>query len=214
MAEPAGDQPTSPLTVREARQRFFQMNGFGLDGGYDDEWAEAEFGPVVYRVPNIRSRARALRIHDLHHLATGYATDWRGEAEISAWELGSGWGRHPYAWIIALFGFMTGLLTQPRLTFAAFFRGRNSSNLYGRNDVVAELDRPLSALVKELHVPDGDSAPPPSAGDVVRLAATSAAALAFGVLSLPFVAFAVFLGEARRGLDPSGCPSSVLGTSG
>src|SRR4029079_2157900 len=111
-------------SVRTARTRFFASNGFPIDGGYDDAWADAQFGPVAYRVPNLPARSRALRIHDLHHLVTGYTTSWRGEAAISAWELGSGWGRHWYAWVIALFGFFTGLVAQPQATLAAFARGR------------------------------------------------------------------------------------------
>lgn len=183
------------VSVRAARSRFFASSGFPADGGYDDEWADAEFGPVVYRVPNLRARARALRIHDLHHLVTGYATSWRGEAEISAWELGSGWGRHWYAWIIALFGLFTGLITQPGATLAAFARGRRSANLYGRDDVEALLDRPLGELEQMIHAPSSVRA---GVLDLVSFAATALVALAFGAVAIPFVAAFVVAGEVRR----------------
>lgn len=200
------------LTVREARRRFFAKNGFGFDGGYDAPWVDAVFGPFAYRLPNLRARARALRIHDLHHLVTGYATDWRGEAEISAWELGSGWGRHPYAWMIAIFGVLTGLLAQPRATWAAFVRGRRSANLYPLRDVEPLLDRPLSDVVAALQVPPAGATPPVRFGDASAFAATSALALAFGVVAAPFVLGFVMLGETRRTLH-GGCPFQAAQTA-
>jgi hypothetical protein len=186
------------ITVRRARARFFAENGFEPDGGYEQEWADAQFGPFAYRVPNLRARAQALRVHDLHHLVTGYATSWRGEAAISAWELGSGWGRLPYAWVIALFGFFTGLIAQPLETFRAFVRGRGSANLYERGDVDTILDRPLDVLQHELHVPGNDRRA--SARDVVLFAATSMLAIAFGITAIVPVVLFVIAGETRRAL--------------
>lgn len=130
-------------TLEDARRRFFAQSGFAPDGGYDDAWAHAEFGPVPYSVPNPRMRAAALRVHDLHHPLTGYPADWRGEAKISAWELGSGGaGRYPYAWFIALFGLVTGLLGLPRATWRAFVAGRSASNLYADPQPMRWLSRP------------------------------------------------------------------------
>ena len=101
------------LSLRDARQRFFVSYGIGDDGDYDAPWQEAQFGPLRYRVPNGPWRARVLRRHDLHHLVTGYAADWRGESQISAWELGAGLGPFSYAWVIALWGLFVGLLLWP-----------------------------------------------------------------------------------------------------
>ena len=69
---------------RQARARFFRESGFAADGGYDEDWSDAEIGGLRYRVRNGPARRAALRLHDLHHVATGYGVDWRGEAEISA----------------------------------------------------------------------------------------------------------------------------------
>ena len=44
----------------------------------------------VAAFPNGAARVRAVRLHDLHHVATGYATSWVGEAEIGAWEREAG----------------------------------------------------------------------------------------------------------------------------
>lgn len=184
--------------MREARDRFFLANEFGADGGYDDAWAEAEFGPVLYRVPNLRARAEALRVHDLHHLVTGYATDWRGESEISAWELGSGWGRYPYAWIIAFFGFFTGLVAQPATTLRAFVRGRRSRNLYARSSIDGVLERSVRSLRQELGVPPLRAALPVRFGDVARFGVTALLALSFAVVAIPVALMLVGLGQAQQ----------------
>ncbi len=141
------------LSLHQARQAFFRDAGFEPDGGYDAPWQDADFGPWPYRVPNPPARAQAMRVHDLHHLATGYGTDWRGEAEISAWELGSGGaGRLGYAWIIALWGLFTGLVAAPRRVFRAFVRGRGSRNLYATGVTPALLQARVGQLRRELAV--------------------------------------------------------------
>ncbi|MCO4773188.1 MAG: hypothetical protein KDA24_24355 [Deltaproteobacteria bacterium] len=199
-------QPPPPQTVRSARAAFFTQNDFG-DGGYDQEFAEAQFGPLAYRVPNPEPRANALRLHDLHHVVTGYETDWRGEAEISAWELASGLGAQPWAWMIMLWGMFTGLVLAPRVTVRAFLRGRRSRNLYGRPFDSALLDQDLVSLKTELGlVPSGadpwDNASwGERAGDVLALLGAATASMAYGVVglvpSLGLVAYA-WVGELGR----------------
>ena len=71
------------MSVRDARDKYFADNGFG-DGGYHDRWVRFKIGPLPVAIPNTASRKRAVRLHDLHHVATGYDTDLRGEAEIEA----------------------------------------------------------------------------------------------------------------------------------
>lgn len=196
------------LTIARARARFFLENGFPPDGGYDDEHAEADFGSVRYRVTNFEARGNALRVHDLHHLATGYSTDWRGEAEISAWELGGGLGAtYPYAWITVLFGVFTGILGNLRATFRAFARGRRSENLYGDRFDPAVLRKRLATLRRELRV---DAPPPrPRIADAVAFVGWSVVAIAFGVLTLPVVLLMVLDASFRRQ-----CPFAGLSCSG
>lgn len=178
-------------TIRQARARFFADSGFSPSGGYENDWAEAKFGAVRYRVPNLPARRAALRRHDLHHVATGYASDWRGEAEISGWELGSGAGWFPYAWLIALWGLFTGLLQHPGPTVQAFLRGRHSTNLYRSGDTVqALLEKPLSTLLDTLSVLPRDTDPwqdrpaAARAADALALAGWSLAAVLMGLFSL------------------------------
>lgn len=85
----------------------------------------------LFYFPNWPSRVAAARLHDLHHLATDYETDWPGEAEIAAWEIASGCARYHAAWILNFGGFGAGLVVAPRRLFRAFLRGRRAkTNLY------------------------------------------------------------------------------------
>jgi ubiquinone biosynthesis protein Coq4 len=85
----------------------------------------------------VQSTPGAVRFHDPHHVVTGYTTDFQGEMQISAWEIGAGCKRSVFAWQINLGGLAAGMLFSPRLTAAAFMRGRHSDTLYGRKyDVV------------------------------------------------------------------------------
>jgi len=182
-------------TLRQARLEFFQAAGFPLDGGYDDDFSEAEFGPVLYRVRNTEARREALERHDLHHLVTGYATDWKGEAEISAWELASGFGRTPYAWIIMLWGLFTGLVGNLGPTFEAFVRGRGSTNLYTEDIDDTLLNSTVEDLRARLRVrPQGEL----SVDVLVGFAAWSVAALAWGLVAIPAVALYVLSASTPR----------------
>ncbi len=67
--------------------------------------------------------------HDIHHIVTGYESDWQGEAEIAAWEVSTGCGEYGAAWFLDLGGIAMGLLFFPRKTFRAFIRGRRTTNL-------------------------------------------------------------------------------------
>lgn len=136
-------------SMRQARDHYFAVNGFGADGGYADDWVDFKFGPIPFPFPNTEGRKRALAYHDLHHIVTGYGTDLRGEFEISAWELGAGCGSFYAAWYLNFGGLMGGVLGAPRRTFEAFVRGRSGRSLYGR-DVDALLDSKVSTLREEL----------------------------------------------------------------
>lgn len=176
----ANPRVMSEETLAEARRRFFASSGFASDGGYDDSWAHAEFGSVPYTVPNTRIRAEALRIHDLHHPLTGYRADWRGEAQISAWELGSGGAAsYPYAWFIALFGLLTGLIGAPQATWRAFQLGRSTQNLYGDPDPMRWLAHPVEEVRRELR---GTAAQAPRRRDALFFLGWSVLAAALAVI--------------------------------
>ena len=106
--------------LRDARARYFADNEFGEDGGYEDAWVKIKAGPLAFWFPNTDARRRAVRYHALHHVLAGYDTDWIGEAEIGAWEVGSSCADHWAAWYLNLVIFWVGLFIGPRRVWTAF----------------------------------------------------------------------------------------------
>lgn len=102
------------LTLREAREEYFVRNG--LEGrGYGDRWVRFRIGSIPFVFPNSDERRRSVRLHDLHHVVTGYRTTWAGEAEIGGWEIASGCADHYAAWVFNLSAVAIGLVIAPRL---------------------------------------------------------------------------------------------------
>ncbi len=130
------------MTMREAQKVYFDANGFGETGGYDDAWVDFKLGPIPMPFPNTKARVEAVRYHDLHHLLTGYDTDIVGEFEIAAWEIAAGCKGYGAAWALNLGGMACGLVRAPRRVFAAFVRGRGQQTAYGE-----ELDEVLALTV-------------------------------------------------------------------
>ena len=138
------------MLVREARARYFAENGFG-DGGYDDRFVVLRVAGIPALVfPNTKQRVRSVRIHDVHHVLTGYATSWQGEGEIGAWELASGCRDHWAAWFLNFWAALIGMSIAPRAVVRAFRRGRVTRNLYGREWDDGILERPVGELRREL----------------------------------------------------------------
>jgi hypothetical protein len=150
---PAPLQPES-LTLRDARARFFAEHGFDADGGYGKRWFRIESKPIPVYLPNLKPRVDAVRLHDLHHLVAGYGTDWRGEAEIGAWEIASGCGRYWAAWVLNFGALAFGLAAAPRRTHRAFVRGRHSTNLYRGEFRESLLDETVGELRRRLGLAD------------------------------------------------------------
>jgi hypothetical protein len=137
---------SSEWTLGAARVKYFALNNFGTDGGYDDNWVKVEYGWLRFYFPNTRARAEVVRYHDLHHILTEYSTSMQGETEIGAWEIATGCTANYAAWILNLLGFGFGLLINMRGVRRAFLRGRYSSNLYA----YAFDDHLLSSKVGEM----------------------------------------------------------------
>ena len=141
------------MKVRDARAEYFARAGFAPDGGYGDRWVRLKaHGRTVFTFPNTAARVRSVRLHDLHHIVTGYDTSWVGEAEIGAWELASGCGRHYPAWVLNAGAVAIGLLLWPRRVLAAFRRGRRSDNLYGGEFAEELLDLEVDELRRRLRL--------------------------------------------------------------
>ena len=117
------------LSMAAARQRYFTANGF--DGSYDERWVRLKAGPIPIVFPNAPGRVRAVKLRDLHHIATGYQTTWTGEGEIGAWEIAGGCAHFAWAWVLNFSAMIIGMVIAPRVIFQAFVRGRHTRNLYG-----------------------------------------------------------------------------------
>jgi len=186
------------LTMSAARTRYFENNGFGADGGYGAAWVDFKLGPIPFPFPNTPQRVDAVKFHDLHHVLTGYDTDFTGELEISAWEIAAGCKRYAAAWVLNLGGIAAGLFTSPGRVFAAFVRGRHSSTVYGEA-FEPLLERTVGEL-RAAHV----AAPEPRASlsDVLLFALASTAGLAVAVtlftVVVPLVPVGLGLGWWRR----------------
>jgi hypothetical protein len=146
------------MTLRDARVRYFELSGFGEDGGYEDRWIKVKVWRIPIWLPNTQGRVRAVKLHDLHHILTEYPTTWRGEAEISSWEVASGGLRRYYAgWLLDLMNVAQGLVVNPRGVFRAVVRGRRSRNLFGETFGDEMLARRVGEMRRELNLHDQDA---------------------------------------------------------
>jgi hypothetical protein len=138
------------MSVREARERYFAANGFGT-ATYDAPTFRITGLPIDW--PNTPARRRAIPLHDLHHVATGYGTDFTGEAEIGAWELRAGCDS------LALYvlnggAALIGLVIAPLRTLRAWRRARGAVSLYRLHATApAFLDSNVAELRARLQIP-------------------------------------------------------------
>jgi len=138
------------LSLLVARSLFFRDAKLGPDGGYGNRWVRVETKPVPFYFPNWPSRVAAARLHDLHHIAAEYETDWPGEAEIAAWEIASGCAGYRAAWFLNLGGFGAGLVVAPKRLFRAFLRGcRAKTNLYKSGFDESQLDQITVGMLRD-----------------------------------------------------------------
>jgi hypothetical protein len=162
-------------TLRDARRSYFDANGFGADGGYAKRFVKVKLGPIPFWFPNSQGRVRAVRYHDLHHVATGYDTDWTGEGEIAAWEIASSCRDHFAAWWLNLLAMAIGCAIAPARIFRAFVRGRHARNLYAERFDDALLASSVGALRERLGLTA--AAPAPTRADRTAFAGWTCAAL-------------------------------------
>lgn len=119
--------------IQDALDIFFAKYNLGEQGGLNNDWAYLDMKWFRIPFPNTASRKKALILHDIHHIVTGYKSDWQGEAEIAAWEVSTGCGDYSAAWVLDTGGIAMGIMFYPVKTFKAFVRGRRTTNLYLSN---------------------------------------------------------------------------------
>lgn len=171
------------MTLRGARDRYLSEAGLSTDT-YTDSWVDIRLGPVPLRLPSTDSRKQVLPLHDLHHALTGYQADILGEAEIGAWELGSGLGRHTIGYVLDLLTLSWSPLVAPRRVWRAFVRGRHSGNFY-REPLPLDptvLEQDVDEVRRRLRL-DGET-PKATATDVLAFAGWYLLSLVMGVFGL------------------------------
>lgn len=147
------------MTLRDARELYFRLN-FGGDGGYDERWIKVKVWRIPIWLPNTAGRVRAVKLHDLHHVLTEYPTTWRGEAEISSWEVGAGGLKRHYAgWLLDLMNMAQGLVVNPRGVYRGFMRGRRSENLFAMEFSDELLNEHVGEFRQRLRLNDPSVAP-------------------------------------------------------
>ena len=119
------------MTIETELKAFYEKNGFGDTLGARTRTVPVYTGCLLVPLPNIETRRRFLKYHDLHHLVTGYSVGRIGEGEVSAWELGTGSAFvSPLLGVMNLIALSTGLFLKPNRMWRAFTLGCRSLNLY------------------------------------------------------------------------------------
>ncbi len=156
----------NPSSVSVANDHTFAPTRSVRDGLRDylleNSFTEADYTQPTFRlkvlgknidVPNGPNRQWAIPIHDLHHVATGYGTDFVGEGEIAVWELRGGC-RTPVVYFLNLVAAAIGTLLAPRRIWAAFCASKSARAIY-RSDLNREriLEMPIGTLREHLGIP-------------------------------------------------------------
>lgn len=118
------------MLIKDALTELFNRFNIPLDA-YSAKSFVIRVGKIPIHVPNIPARVKIARYHDIHHVLTGYPANWRGEAEIGAWEIATGCRTSFIAWFLNIGAVVVGLFMFPKAVLKAFRRGKNSTtNLY------------------------------------------------------------------------------------
>jgi hypothetical protein len=114
--------------MEHARDQFLAANGFRVED-YTAPTYTVKLWGLPLKLPNTKAHQWATPLHDLHHILTGYPTDWIGEAEIAAWELRAGCKTLVVYWL-DLSGVAIGLFISPLRVWRAFRSARGQRTLY------------------------------------------------------------------------------------
>lgn len=143
---------TKSLLLEKARDRFFAANGFRMENYTASTFTIRILG-LSFKFPNTKTRKRAVPLHDLHHVLTGFGTDWVGEAEIGAWELRAGCNSF-ITYFLNGSGVLIGIFLSPGRVWRAFRGAKGQRTLY-RDPLAYEslLQMSVSELRARLGIP-------------------------------------------------------------
>jgi len=142
------------MRLRDARNVYLAENGFTVEA-YESPTTEGSFLGMKLALPNPPAHQRTIRLHDLHHVATGFGTDHAGEAEISAWQATRGLrAAGMYVTSIVLVNALLGAVFAPRRTLAALRSSSAGGSLFSKSvDYESLLDRTVGELREMLAIP-------------------------------------------------------------
>ena len=124
------------MVIEESLKEFYRANHL------DEHWMGIAIADKRLKVWPVRFIPKSLRdwlkVHDAHHLITGYGTDLAGEAEIAAWALprnglsfGSG------SWVLpfltaadSVVPILIGLILMPKRVIDACRKGKGEYSLH------------------------------------------------------------------------------------
>lgn len=143
------------MRLRDARDAYLAENGFTV-AAYDSPTTDGSFLGMKFAVPNPPSHRRAIRLHDLHHVATGFGTDHAGEAEISAWQARRGLrAAGMYVTAIVMTNALLGAVFAPRRTLVALRTASAGGSLFSMTvDYESLLERTVGELREMLTIPE------------------------------------------------------------
>ena len=121
------------MSLEAALTDFYARHNFGDTLGARPRTVPVYTGCLLVPLPNIESRSKYLKYHDLHHLVTGYTVGRIGEGEVSSWELGTGSMRvSPVLGFMNLIALSTGWVLDRERMWKAYAHGMQSRNVYTR----------------------------------------------------------------------------------
>lgn len=116
------------VLVKKALDEYLAENGFDVRE-YTKPTVRLKVLGRYFDFPNTKARQWAIPLHDLHHVATGYGTDWVGEAEIGVWELRAGC-RTAMVYYLNAMAVLIGLFVSPGRVLAAYRAAGSARSLY------------------------------------------------------------------------------------
>lgn len=129
----------SEKTAFEALQDFYKETGLEPYFQNRSILVKVRIGRFYILFPNF-SLLKNIYLHDLNHLITPYKPNWKGEFELSAWELAAGgWKTYWIAWYLCLTGTGIGIFIYPRAMWKAYKTGIGQTNtckvVHTKNDL-------------------------------------------------------------------------------
>ena len=124
------------MVIEESLKEFYRANHL------DEHWMGIAIADKRLKVWPMRLIPKSLRdwlkVHDAHHLITGYDTDLAGEAEIAAWALPrNGLNFGSSSWVLpfltaadSVVPILIGLILMPKRVINAWRKGKGEHSLH------------------------------------------------------------------------------------